>query len=176
MKTLPDILTIEVPVAAIAASGLPRIDFADGYRMHATLTQITALQAARAALENPPRFVTTLMAVRNSIVARFGLKGPEHLRHSPEQRLVGAFPVISESTDEIVLGGDDKHLDFRIWIAVQPDQAGCTVTLSTLVQLNNRFGKFYLFVIMPFHRWLSRLMLRRGVVRLGASRNDAQVL
>jgi len=62
-------------------------------------------------------------------------------------------------------GGDDKHLDFRIWISIQPGLKGSEVTISTLVKINSLFGRVYLFAIMPFHKLLSRTMLQRAVYR-----------
>ncbi|MDO8065265.1 MULTISPECIES: DUF2867 domain-containing protein [unclassified Janthinobacterium] len=66
---------------------------------------------------------------------------------------------------ELVVGGDDKHLDFRIWISIQPSLKGSEVTVSTLVKINNLFGRVYLFIIMPFHKLLTRSLLERAVNR-----------
>lgn len=158
------------------ACGLQRVDFADGYRCHIAMQGLTALECGRAIFENPPRFAVALMSVRNRIVALFGLKTPEKLHADRSgRRLVGIFPLISEAREEVVLGGDDKHLDFRLSISVCENQEGCEVTLSTLVRTNNLFGKIYLFAVMPFHRFLSRHMLARGLRHIADTRRTIEV-
>lgn len=46
---------------------------------------------------------------------------------------------------------------------MQPNLNGSEVTIATLVKINNLFGRVYLFVIMPFHKFLSRSLLQRAV-------------
>ena len=75
------------------------------------------------------------------------------------------FPIISNTGTEVVVGGDDKHLNFRIWISIQPSLTGSEVTISTLVNINNLFGRVYLFTIMPFHKFLSRAQLQLALNR-----------
>ena len=69
--------------------------------------------------------------------------------------------------DEVVLGLDDKHLDFRIWVSVRENAQGSEIWMSTLVRYNGVSGRIYLFLIKPFHKVLSRLMLRRAAHFLG---------
>ena len=38
---------------------------------------------------------------------------------------------------------------------------GQSVTATTLVLTHNRFGRFYLAIILPFHRPIARAMLRQ---------------
>lgn len=159
-----DILVVPTPECATKNCGLVRIDFSDAYQGHVTTPDLTAMQVARAIFENPPRFAVVLMALRNKIVQPFGLKTSNQFNPArTNHRMVGIFPLLSESPDAVILGGDDKHLDFRIHVSVHEDETGCELTLSTLVSVNNLFGKMYLFSIMPFHRMLSRHMLGRGL-------------
>lgn len=156
------VLLIPTPTAAIHASGLARIDFSDGYSGQADRTYADAEQAARAVFADPPHMVRSLMALRNLIVAPFGLKAGIDFSDRGLGK-VDVFPIISKTNAEIVVGGNDKHLDFRIWVGVQPGPKGSEVTISTLVKINNHLGKGYLSVIMPFHKFLSRALLQRAV-------------
>jgi hypothetical protein len=155
---------VPVPPMAVQRCGLDPVTFADGYSGSAPASDLTALEIARAVFENPPRIMSRLLALRNLMVRPFGLKTPEQLGSAQEK--VGVFPLISASENEVIVGGDDKHLDFRIWISVQRTEDRCTVTASTVVKTHNRFGRFYLAMVMPFHRLLSRIMLERGLRRL----------
>lgn len=78
------------------------------------------------------------------------------------QDKIGGFPVIAYDDERVLLGFDDKHLDFRIIVTVEPE--GVThqhVTLATLVQRHNLFGRLYIFVITPFHKLIVKTFLKR---------------
>lgn len=158
------VFLIPAPAAAMSASGLTRIDFSDGYSGQVDRTYVDAEQAARAVFAEPPRMLTWLIILRNGIVAPFGLKTSISFSDRGLGK-IGMFPIISSTGAEVVVGGDDKHLDFRIWISIQPSLKGSEVTISTLVKINNFFGRVYLFIIMPFHKLLTRSLLERAVNR-----------
>ena len=168
MSTLnPSILLIPTPSQAEQSSGLPRLDFADCYHGHVARTGITAMEVARAAFDKPPGWVDGLMSVRDGVVGRLGLKTARDAEAAAAGSKAGIFPIISEMPNEVVLGLDDKHLDFRIWVSVQGMDGGTDVRMSTLVRLHGWPGRIYLAAVMPFHNLLSRRMLRRALTSLG---------
>ena len=62
----------------------------------------------------------------------------------------------------MVLGFDDRHLDFRIVVETQAageDQT--SVRLMTLIRRHNLLGRAYLAAIMPFHKLIVASMLSR---------------
>jgi hypothetical protein len=156
---------VATPLQAELSSGLAPIDFADCYQAHSPRRGLGALQVAHAMFSQPPGWVTSLMALRNAVVGVFGLKTPGNAGYTGQR--VGVFPLVSEAPGEVVLGLDDKHLDFRIWLSVCASQQGTDVRMSTLVRFNGVSGRLYLFLIMPFHKLLSRYMLGRAVRMLG---------
>jgi hypothetical protein len=60
-----------------------------------------------------------------------------------------------------VAGFNDHHLDFRVVVDVAALADGQEVTTTTLVKTRNWPGRTYLMVIMPFHRLISRTLLRQ---------------
>src|SRR5262249_26307984 len=138
------------------------IDFADGYSGQADRSYADAEHAARAVFADPPHMARCLTALRDVIVAPFGLKASIDFRDRGLGK-IDVFPIISSTDAEVVVGGDDKHLNFRIWISIQPSLRGSEVTISTLVKVNNLLGRAYLFVIMPFHKLMSRSLLKRSL-------------
>lgn len=138
---------------------LPAADWADRFTLGLPVGNLTAREAARLALEHPPGWVRGLMMMRNALVAPFGLRGAaEKVKTSDTE--IGGFPVISVSDDRVVLGFDDRHLDFRIVIDVRQDRpSGQTLSVMTLVHRNNLFGRLYLATVMPFHKLIVRRML-----------------
>lgn len=111
---------------------------------------ISAERAAIIAIENGPKWVTPLMALRNLIVAPFGIKTSAPL--DKNQKAIGMFPIVHKSDDKLVLGFDDKHLNFRIVIEVENIHSNTFVYSSTYVQTHNILGKAYLFMVKPFHK------------------------
>ena len=78
---------------------------------------------------------------------------------------IGIFKVYGKSETEIVLGEDDKHLDFRLSVLRTPDLSptlGGQLTVSTVVHCHNLLGRAYISVIAPFHRLVVKASLRRA--------------
>lgn len=135
-------------------------DFADAFRITIDGAVLDARTAAERMLGHAPRWMAALLKLRNLLVRPFGLKtsgaDPGNLRP-----LIGMFPVVDETPQRIVLGFDDKHLDFRVVVDVSPIGKASQVTATTLVHTHNTLGRFYLAAIMPFHRLVVKTMLRQ---------------
>ena len=135
-----------------AQSPLPGIDFCDSFVLDVA-GNLSAYDAATLALGRMPMWVQALMTLRNALVAPFGLK---HDIRQFEADSIGIFPVVSQTPDRVVLGFDDRHLDFRVTIdtLTRTDSDGApstTVTASTWVRTHNLFGRLYLAGVKPFH-------------------------
>ncbi|WP_434569144.1 DUF2867 domain-containing protein [Pseudomonas sp. Z3-8] len=118
---------------------------------------------ARFILSHQPSWIGWLLTIRDTIVACFGLKTARHLASLANR--VGVFKVYSTNQTEIVLGEDDKHLDFRISILCSEEaerEGSRQLVFSTVVQCHNRLGRAYIFVIAPFHRLVVRASLLRA--------------
>ena len=136
-------------------------DFADAYRLDTTEPGLDAFTAAERVMHRIPRWVLALITLRDLLVAPFGLKGSGDALPSGAPRL-GLFPLISRTAEQVVLGMDDKHLDFRLVISAPGTGA---VTGTTLVRTHNLFGRTYLRLIMPFHRLIVPRMMRGALSR-----------
>ena len=64
-------------------------------------------------------------------------------------------------TLEIVLGEDDRHLDFRLSLLRRTSPAGTQLIATTVVRSHNALGRTYLTVIRPFHHLVIRASLAR---------------
>jgi hypothetical protein len=117
---------------------------------------------ASAALNRPPSWLRALMAIRDTAVARLGLKTSRRIRTQAGTDRIGFFPVHARSERELVLGEDDKHLDFRVSVLRRPCPGGDELVMSTVAHCNNRLGRCYLAVILPFHKLVVRASLRRA--------------
>ncbi|MDX2203940.1 MAG: DUF2867 domain-containing protein [Hyphomicrobiaceae bacterium] len=151
------------PVAPPADLGdiLPGADFADAFALDAKEADLDALGAARRALEPMPPWIAGLLRMRDRIVRPLGLETVADLARTPGARC-GIFPILSATPQRVVLGLDDRHLDFRIVIDTSACAPGGThVTVTTLVKRHNLLGRAYLASIMPFHKLIVPSLLAR---------------
>jgi hypothetical protein len=132
--------------------------FVDAYRLVVADPALDALVAARRVMGRTPRWIGILMALRNRAVAPLGLKAPEAAPAGSAAR-IGIFPVLSQSRDRVVLGLEDRHLDFRVIVDVAPIGDLRRVTVTTMVRTHNPLGRVYLAIVLPFHRIIVRALL-----------------
>lgn len=147
-------VTPQIDPAALLAGA----QFMDAYRLELDGENLDARQAAMRMMDRAPRWVDALLVMRNIIVAPFGLKTSGKSERAPRD-IIGIFPVVSETTERLVAGFDDKHLDFRVVVDVATTGTRQSVTATTLVLTHNWLGRMYLRIILPFHRLVVRAML-----------------
>lgn len=126
-------------------------------------------------LENSPKGVARLMAIRNAMVMPLGLRTSPLgcpvssllAEDAAMPRFADRFPVLDQSVSadgtraQVLLGADDKHLRFRSCVGVERSSPTCvTLTLGTSVRCINWFGRFYMGAISRVHRkYISPRML-----------------
>jgi hypothetical protein len=142
----------EVDVKRETRDLLPEADFADAFSLIVDDPSIDAVAAAHLAMNRPPAWIRGLMSLRDLLVRPLGL----HTRHDralSQTPRIGAFPVLSQTAQRVVMGLDDRHLDFRLAIDVASlDARRREVIATTLVKTHNLLGRSYLALILPFHR------------------------
>ena len=116
-------------------------DFLDCY---SCASNLSARPAADLAMQTPA-WGTALLNLRNRIVAPLGLR-------TEFEQDCAMFPVTYDTENELNMGFDDSHLNFRI--TVMQDQG--RVYMATWVHRNNWIGRVYLAAVMPFHILMSR--------------------
>ena len=154
----------EISPDVAAGPWLAGAQFIDAFRVERDGGALDAREAAHRMFSRSPRWIEALLRLRNLIVAPLGLKtsgASEPGTLGGTLGMIGIFPVVSETPERLVAGFNDSHLDFRVIVDVAPAGAGQRITATTLVRTHNRFGRFYLAVILPFHRLIVRSMLRR---------------
>jgi hypothetical protein len=66
---------------------------------------------------------------------------------------------VSASPEQVVMGFDDAHLDFRVVVEVTSNCRRQQVTATTFVRTRNHLGRLYLAAVKPFHRMIVPAML-----------------
>lgn len=142
---------------------LPGAQFADAYAMTVTGQSLDAMTAANRAFGRAPAWVNGLLRIRNAVVAPLRLKAG-HLEINTPAKTVGIFPLLHRSDQQMILGLDDRHLDFRLRVDVAELGHGAqTVTATTVVKTHNLLGRVYLWIILPFHRVIVKTMLAQAL-------------
>ena len=151
-----------VPVEPATLALLPGTQMSDAYRLIVAEVSLDARTAAARMFSRAPAWVGALMALRNRLVAPLGLK--TRVSDQPTaRRRIGFFPVIAEASGCVLLGLDDKHLDFRIAVDVVPVGADQQqITTTTMVRTHNLLGRAYLATVLPFHRLIVPAMLAQA--------------
>jgi hypothetical protein len=162
------------PAGSLVAQAFPRLDYADAYRARLPGSGPHALdEIARVAFGSAPRWVTLLLRLRNDIVKPLGLKtGLQRPRREsaelslqPGDRL-GLFTIFQRSERELLMGEDDRHLDFRVSLLLQPDALGCWAVVSTVVRFNGWLGHAYFLPVRPLHQLIVPALIRNGLRHL----------
>lgn len=148
---------------SLPSTALPSADWADAYEIETQREFPDMNAAALCIMGGMPRWAKPLLWLRNLIVAPFGLKPGDQRGVQAGVDHIDFFPILSEIDEQIVFSLDDRHLDFRILLERQTSQGGACYRLTTLVDRHNMFGRVYLFLITPFHKWIVRSVLTNAL-------------
>lgn len=166
---LYSVTPVPIPVESGIATAYASVNLADAYSIELPAGTSTDPELlARFIFSRQSIWVGALLTVRDALVAGFGLKTAKHLKSGDvdgKVSRIGIFKIYSSSGTEIVLGEDDKHLDFRLSVLCSGQAStkdGHRLILSTVVHCHNRLGRLYIYLIAPFHRVIVQASLRRA--------------
>lgn len=162
---------IGVPSTSLAVRALPHIDFADAFRCQLPGNQSQNIDSVtRAIFLTMPQWITGLLELRNNIVRPLGLKTSiDAVPSNGEGELkpgtaIGVFEMLDRGLgEEIMLGEDDKHLDYRVSVRLEREREKCWVVVSTAVKFNNWLGRAYFVPVKPVHKIIVPAMMRYGL-------------
>jgi hypothetical protein len=170
MKIISTVRKSRVPDQALAWQALPNAHYADAYCVEIGATEEATIDDfAHAIFDEPAGWISTLMNLRDRIVSLFGLKTAKDLRRERSPDRLGMFKVFSRTENELLVGEDDRHLDFRISVLCSRSGETSQVCLVTVVKTKNIVGRLYLFPVKYVHRIVVRSMLRRLACRSTAA-------
>lgn len=163
------------PDNSVLTPELARYGYADCYSVPLTRDDVQSWELVAAFFAAAPAWVDYLFKLRNLLVTPLGLKtGEQGLQpvappfHVGQQ--ISVFRILHMDEHEIVLGEDDKHLDFRTSLRLQRDGHNTTLAVSSLVNTKNRLGVLYFALVKPFHRMIVPVVARGMMRRLSERR------
>jgi hypothetical protein len=166
------VVECDAPSGTVLSRDLIRnSDFHDCWRAPLARQDLSMVELFFALFGHTPLWMKLLLIVRNAAARLVGLESPtvrEIMRPKVRRAYgvgekIGPWPIYFMADDEIVVGRDNKHMDFRLSLLRARDGRAADVVVSTVCTVHNVFGKIYLFFIIPFHRAGVRSLLSRAV-------------
>jgi hypothetical protein len=102
------------------------------------------------------------LIIRNKAFSAIGLEAPTAAQinniaiktdYMVGEKVGGLWPIFALSETEIVAGRDNQHLDFRVSVLKLSEGDAAYAFVSTPCKAHNVFGKRYLSLIVPFHKF-----------------------
>ncbi|WP_282088848.1 DUF2867 domain-containing protein [Aquimarina algiphila] len=150
------------PDTSLINRTLNKIDYSDTY---ATTNHLDSLEKiTNMIFANFPNWVTIMMKFRNTIVKIFDLKTQKPSDYNTDFKVggyIGYFKIYEIMSNEIILGANDKHLNFRVSV-FNSQELTYNIKVSTIVQYNKRWGKIYMTIVKPFHQLIVKKMVRNA--------------
>lgn len=164
------VIPVPMPSDSAIATSLPRIDYADAYRCRLPGVRCYTLdEAVRLVFATAPAWVKTLLQLRNTLMRPLGLKAdpPRPAQTTdgalrPGERL-GLFRVFDRQPTELIMGENDRHLDFRVALLLRDEATVQWVTVTTVVCFHNLLGRAYFLVVRPFHQLIVPALMRQAL-------------
>jgi hypothetical protein len=166
------IRTVRIPEESALAPMLGGAYFYDAFAAPLANASLTPTEIFLRAIAAAPRWVTSLMMLRNALARRFGLKAvgaaPGTAQKPAEAYRIGdriaIFTVVGQLQNELVLGIDDWHLDVRVSVLKPRGGEEHSYVLSTVVRCHNAFGRAYMVPVARIHPFVVRALMRRATL------------
>lgn len=157
---------VPMPSDSVLAPLCAGADLSDAYAIRLPPQASDDLETlVRGGFERPAGWIRALTRLRDLVMSTVGVKSSRDVglagaAHGP---VIGYFPVLSKTPTELVVGADDRHLDFRVAFKLRADGTnGRELVVGTVVRCHNRLGRTYLMAITPFHRLIARTNLEQA--------------
>ncbi|WP_284463678.1 DUF2867 domain-containing protein [Chryseobacterium sp.] len=174
-----NIKKIELPEKSVLSKEKENFDYIDSFEGKLTDTgrRIDITEVGKAFFTSGPKWGKKMFAFRNKVVSLFGLKtGTEAASVKASDDFtceigerIGLFKIFGKTNNEIILGEDDKHLDFRVSLLFDKDKGqkdADFLTISTTVKYHNWLGILYFLPVRPFHQLIVPAMLKNMIDQL----------
>jgi hypothetical protein len=119
---------VPVPSDSVLAPLYVGADLLDAFAIHLPAVASDDLEVlARVAFERQAAWIRALTWVRDTVMAMVGVKSSRAIGAAAASRglqVIGYLPLLSKSAGELVMGGDDRHLDFRVAVLPGTDAPG----------------------------------------------------
>jgi hypothetical protein len=147
-----------VPENSAIAKGFGEVHYVDSFCVEKATDD--SLQKVTADIFALPAWVYGLLRMRDIIVKPLGLKTGKEVANEKNNSTEGYFfPVLELFDNEVVMGENDSHLNFRTSVLI--DRSAALIFITTVVHYNNFWGRLYFFPVRPFHGIIVKACVKR---------------
>ena len=168
----------EIPQKSLLKTTNMAYDYIDSFQgqFNDKFQNSGTMEIGKSFFSSGPKWIDKLFAFRNRLAGLFGLKTsgviPDRQKmiddfKAEKGEQLGLFKVLDKTSNEIILGEDDKHLNFRVSLFIDKENESETdkkLIISTTVKFNNWFGRLYFLPVRPFHKLIVPTMLK-GIIK-----------
>lgn len=171
------VLKKEIPTNSLLQNEPNDFSYIDSF--HAEIIDEPSVEISRIAdlfFNSAPQWVDKMMKLRDKIVKPLGLKTSDDIEDNRGKiniaeceigQQVGIFKIFNKTENEIILGEDDTHLNFRVSLMLNPlKNKKKDLSITTAVRFNNSIGKLYFLPVKPFHKFIVRGTLKNIIRQL----------
>ena len=145
--------------------------FCDAYRATLTKPDASVIDIFFGVFGHHPAWMKQVLILRNRLAAAAGLATaadvdilhPQRRTHYQLGDLIGPWPIFGLTATELIAGRDNRHLDFRLSVLRELDGVRQTAVISTVCTTHNLYGRLYLRIVIPFHKWGVKLLISRAL-------------
>lgn len=164
MNSVRKVVEVFFPNNLKVSRDFTEIDYCDAYKLEIA-KHMDVSNFVKKMFYPTPSWLYFLLYVRNFIMSLFGLKRSTLNKFEGENVVFlpgcnyGIFEVFEVLEDEIIMGKNDKHLDYRFSSKVYNENGKRFAIVTTIVHYNNRLGKLYFSVVKYFHKAIVKKMI-----------------
>src|SRR5437899_9026596 len=140
---------VEVPAGSLVVHIFPAVDYADAYRARLPAGTEGGLESVARVVLTSLYPCWTSQSRRDKVRARL-----QDFAFQPGTSM--GWRVYQRAPNEIVMGLDESHLNFRVSVFLSEDSGAQWVTVSTIVHYNNWKGRAYFVPVRVGHQKIGR--------------------
>ncbi|WP_456776534.1 DUF2867 domain-containing protein [Bradyrhizobium sp. USDA 4369] len=149
---------------------LLRCDYCESIPVTLSRPDLSVVDAFFAIFGHRPGWMKAILICRNMLAAPFGLEVSRSRDilsverqpiYSAGDSMLG-WTVFVHTQDELIVGRDNAHLDFRVSLLREDPNAQARMMVSTVCDAHNPFGVIYLKTVLPFHKRGFRWLIKRA--------------
>lgn len=170
-KFIVAVAEVQMPYESKMNEHIDAVHYFDSFETQCRVTtDLSPEVVLRLLLSNPPLIIKKLMVARNGICQLIGLKSVSLSAAQLKEYKVGEpIPkgkvfIFYKSDNELILGANDSHLDFRVSLLLL--NANQKIIVTTAVCFHNAYGKAYFAVVKPFHKLIVKSLLSNSSLTL----------
>jgi hypothetical protein len=160
-----------IPASCAFSGDLGKYYYWDSFEACLSRTELSMPEIYLGIFAHAPRYFKRLLLLRAKIVRVLGLTGHtaaqlyniEIKKKYEVGEKIALFTLFSQSENEIIAGGNDKHMDFRVSVLRVTGADKNKVVLTTVVNTHNLLGRVYMSLIAPLHRFGVKTIMSNAV-------------